>query len=272
MRGYTILAIIFILSSCSKEDYDMNEFYKLYGADTKDVGAMIEKVSQHNIYFGHQSVGENILQGIEQWQHETGASLNIVEGRDPAAKTPAFIHYRVGQNGDPKGKIDDFAAQLTEIPAGDSGIAFFKLCYVDINESTDVEAVFKYFREKMWDARESYPDLSIVLVTAPVTGIQTGLKATAKKILNRQPFGILENIKRNDYNERLRSELSDSFSVFDLAAVETTLPDGSINTYKYKGASYPCMPGFYTSDLGHLNDYGAKAMAYNLLAFLAEIR
>ncbi len=58
--------------------------------------------------------------------------------------------------------------------------------------------------------------------------------------------------------------------VFDLAALESTHPDGSMETYQYKGGSYPCMPEYYRSDYGHLNDFGAKTVSYNFLAFLAE--
>lgn len=272
MRNILIFGIIVFISACGKENYDMNDYFKMYGGDTGDVRAFIEQVSDQIIYFGHQSVGENILGGIEEWKRNTGATLNIVESRVLSSEqAPAFAHYRVGQNGDPRGKIDDFLLQLEEVPADKAGIAFFKLCYVDINESTDVEVLFEYYKEKMLYAREHYPTLKIILVTAPVTGIQTGLKATAKKLLNRQPAGVLENIRRDDFNERIRGELSDSFSIFDLAAIETTLPDGSRNTYRYKGKEYPCMPGFYSSDLGHLNDFGAKIVSHNLLAFLSEI-
>ncbi len=44
-------------------------------SDTEDVGALIEEVANHKIYFGHQSVGFNILDGIEQWEKETGVEL-----------------------------------------------------------------------------------------------------------------------------------------------------------------------------------------------------
>ena len=96
------------------------------------------------------------------------------------------------------------------------------------------------------------------------------VRPTAKKILQRAPHGFLENIKRNEFNERVLNELQGDFPIFDLAAVETTLPDGSMHTYKHKGNEYPCIPDFYTSDLGHLNDYGARLVAYNLVGFLAE--
>ena len=90
-------------------------------------------------------------------------------------------------------------------------------------------------------------------------------------MLSREPSGYLENIKRQEINERIINELAGDFPVFDLALVESTLPDGSRSTYKYAGSEYPCMPETYTHDSGHLNDFGAKMAAFNLLAFLTEV-
>ena len=271
MKKYGLIFIAIIISSCNTYQPDMNEFHKMYGSDTDDVGAMIEEVAKHKIYFGHQSVGNNILSGIEQWEEETGVQLAKVETRDFSdGSNAAFVHFRVGKNGDPNSKIDDFVTLVESIPNESTSVAFFKLCYVDITGSSDVDAIFEYYKEKMLYLKDNLPNCKIMLFTVPMTGIQKGLKATAKKILSRQPAGVLENIKRNEFNERLISELSGDFKVFNLAGVETTHPDGSMETFKYKGSEYPYMPDFYTSDLGHLNDYGARIVAYNLLAFLTE--
>ncbi len=249
----------------------MNEFHKMYGGDNEDVGALLQELSSHKIYFGHQSVGFNIISGIEQWEQETGVQLDRVETRDFAENVNApFVHFRVGKNGDPNSKIDDFVSQVESIPGDSTSVAFFKFCYVDITGSSDVDVVFDYYKEKMLYLKDNFSNCNIILVTVPMTGVQKGIKATAKKILSRQPSGVLENIKRNEFNERLINEFSGVFPVFDLAGVETTLPDGSTQTYKYKGGEYPCMPDFYTSDLGHLNDFGARIVAYNMIAFLAE--
>ncbi len=249
----------------------MNEFHKMYGGDNEDVGALLQELSGHQIYFGHQSVGFNIMSGIEQWEEETGVQLNKIESRDFSDAGPnSFVHFRVGENGDPNSKIDDFVSQVESIPEDSTSAAFFKLCYVDITESSDVDAVFEYYKEKMLFLGDNHPNCKIILFTVPVTGVQKGLKATAKRLLSRQPTGVLENIKRNEFNERLVNEFSGIFPVFDLAGVETTLPDGSTETFKYKGGEYPCMPDFYTSDLGHLNNFGARIVAYNMIAFLAE--
>jgi len=270
MRYLYYMVLVMLIGGCSKNDYDMNDFYSMYGASEADAGESLRTVSAMNIFFGHQSVGANILSGIEQWEQETGVTLNTIETRTPDdSQQPAFAHYRVGRNGDPVLKIDDFVSQVENLPAESGAVAFFKLCYVDITGSTDTDELFEYYKEKMLYLREQRPDCRVVLFTVPLTTIQKGIKATAKKILNREPSGVLENVKRNEFNDRLRSEFAGIIPVFDLAALESTLPDDSRETYKYQGNEYPCMVDFYTGDGGHLNEYGARMVSRNLLAFLA---
>jgi hypothetical protein len=272
MRTFIYLFIATLLVACNKEDYDMNEFHKMYGDASMDVGAMIDKISNYQIYFGHQSIGNNILSGISQWEQETGSSLNIIQTRDfENIKGESFVHYMVGNNGDPQSKISDFSSVMKSIPEEVKAYSFFKLCYVDITEDSDVEGIFLSFKEEIVRLMEELPaDVRLILFTVPVTGIQKGWKAFAKKILNRPPWGALQNVNRHRFNELLKEEFSGILPIFDLAGVETTLPDGTLQTFKYEGKEYPCMPDFYTSDLGHLNDYGSKLVAYNLLAYLAQ--
>ena len=261
-----------IFAGCSKnEQVDMNDFYRMYGADNEQVDQLLKEVSMHQLYFGHQSVGFNILSGIHIWEEETGVNLNIVESRDFAnTDSASLVHFKVGRNGDPKGKIDDFVSLVDSIPGDSMAAAFFKLCYVDIMSDTDVEELFNYYKEKMYLVKERYPHLQIILVTVPVTRAQRGWKKIAKKILGRPWYGVEENIKRHEFNQRMLNEMGDDFPVFDLAGLETTLPDGSTYTYKHQGNEYPAIPEFYTVDLGHLNEYGARYVSFNLLAFLSE--
>lgn len=273
MKNLKFVFIALIITGCNDNQYnkDMNDFYRMYGSENDQAGVLIDKVSAHKLYFGHQSVGFNILSGIEQWEEESGINLEIAESRDfTSTGSASLVHFRVGQNGYPKSKIDDFVSLMESVPEDTGSAAFFKLCYVDITTDTNVDEVFDYYKEKMYFLKDSYSYCQIILFTVPVTAVQTGLKAAAKRILGRESFGVLENIKRNEFNERLLNEMEGDFPIFDLAGVETTLPDGSIHTYTHNGTEYPSMPDMYTSDGGHLNDYGAKIVSFNLLAFLSE--
>lgn len=269
--AFFIVLSLLIFGCSTNDQIDMKEFYTLYGSGIDNSGELIEIASRHKLYFGHQSVGSNILDGIEQWELESGINMDITESRDFSnTNSASLVHFRVGENGNPHSKIDDFVSLIDSIPDDTASAAFFKLCYVDIKEDTKVDDVFEYYMDRMYFLKDRYPHCQIILFTVPVTTVQTGLKATAKKILGRQPTGVIENIRRNEFNERLLNEMDVDFPIFDLATVETTLPDGSIHTYHYKGNDYPSMPDMYTNDGGHLNEYGARVVSFNLLAFLAE--
>lgn len=271
MRYLAFLAVAILLVGCNENPDDMTEFHKTYGSASADTGTLLSDVSNMIIVFGHQSVGNNILDGIAAWEAESGVLLHRQSTRDMSGMgSPAFMDFNVGQNGNPQSKIDDFVSVVETIPSAQSPIAFFKFCYVDMVEGTDVDVVFEYYKERMLYLKENFSHVRIVLVTVPLTSVQTGWKVAAKKVLGREPSGYLENIKRQEINERIINELVGDFPVFDLALVESTLPDGSRSTYKYDGAEYPCMPETYTYDSGHLNDFGAKMAAFNLLAFLTE--
>ena len=93
-----------------------------------------EHLSKKRIYFGHQSVGFNIVDGLlalEKANPEIG--LTIKETRDPAQITSGvFAHGRVGQNQAPSSKIRDFTTTLEGGLGENVDVAFFKFCYVDL--------------------------------------------------------------------------------------------------------------------------------------------
>ena len=84
----------------------------------KDVPASAwEKLSQKKIYFGHQSVGFNIIDGIEDLiKLNPEIKLNIVETSSPAdLKKGVFAHSRVGKNVDPESKTDEFVKIINNL-------------------------------------------------------------------------------------------------------------------------------------------------------------
>ncbi|MDF1576419.1 MAG: hypothetical protein P1P86_14620 [Bacteroidales bacterium] len=249
----------------------MNKIYVKYGGGTEFAGTYIEQVAGLKIYFGHQSVGNNIISGITQWEDETGVQLSKVESKDPALNVEiSLVHFKVGSNSDPHSKIDDFVSLVAQIPDEGNPVAFFKLCYVDITPDTDVDKVYGYYKEKMLYLIEMYPNIRFMACTVPYMGLQKGMKAIAKRMLGRQSTGHLGNIKREEFNKNLLNDFQGVIPVFDLGGIESTLPDGSKATYNFKGSDYPYMPDIYTYDLGHLTELGSKTLSYNLLAFLAE--
>src|SRR5512143_1998993 len=74
--------------------------------------ATFQALSTRRIYFGHQSVGADIVKGIQEiTAGEQSARLHVVMTADPTAfGQPVFAHSRIGENGNPDSKIDQFAA------------------------------------------------------------------------------------------------------------------------------------------------------------------
>src|SRR3989339_816109 len=66
----------------------------------------LKEVRLKKIFFGHQSVGGNILEGIHSLlAGTTQPALRIVETADPSSFTePLFAHAKIGTNGDPQSK------------------------------------------------------------------------------------------------------------------------------------------------------------------------
>jgi len=162
-----------------------------------------QKLAEKKIYFGHQSVGYNIMDGVTDVMKENPEiKLNIVETVDSSDfKVGLFAHSRVGKNVDPKSKIDDFVNFIDEGIGKKADVSALKFCYVDIMPITDVEKLFDEYTMSTEKLRTKYPGMIILHFTNPLTTIQTGIKAWIKKIIGRPLSGVADNIKRNQYNQ-----------------------------------------------------------------------
>lgn len=232
-----------------------------------------QKLAQKRIYFGHQSVGNNIIEGIEAVKRENPQiQLGIIKTYSLAEIRPGIMgHSSIGKNTQPATKIDDFRRLIDKNGAGNVDIAFFKLCYVDIGPNTDVEKLFDLYKKTMAALSKSNPGIAFVHVTSPWTSVQSGWKAFVKRIIGRPVDGYEDNMKRHAFNELMRSEYSGKQAIFDLAMIESTFPDGKGNLFTKDGKSYPYLIPEYTNDGGHLNEMGRRIVAEQLLIFLATL-
>ena len=247
----------------------------------KDVPASAwEKLAQKKIYFGHQSVGFNIIDGIKDLMKENPQiKLNIVETSEQSDfKVGLFAHSRVGKNVDPKSKIDEFAKFINKGIGQKADAAALKFCYVDVRAGTEVRNVFNDYKNSMSRLMKGYPDTNFVHLTVPLTSKPTGLqglirsaKDAIKKIIGRPVRGVDDNIKRNEYNKMLRKEHEGKGSLFDIAKIQSTFPDGTRCTFNKGGKTYYSMVPEYTNDGGHLNETGRKKVAEQLLILLAKL-
>jgi hypothetical protein len=205
--------------------------------------------AEPRIYFGHQSVGANILQGVK----ELGVPLSI-KGE--------FL----AENGDPLRKLQNFKAAVGEGSRFD--IALVKFCYVDVNAETDARALFERYRATLAELRAKNPRTVFVHATLPLTTVQSGPKALAKRLLGRAPYGTIENVGREQYNQLLRRTYARE-PIFDLARLESIAPDGTAVTVAWNGATVPAISSAYTDDGGHLNAKGRALAAQEFVTVLA---
>lgn len=214
-------------------------------------------VAQQRILFGHQSVGANVLQGLEKLAGRENARLRVTS-------------VRVAENRQPLRKLRSFEQALASSGERPT-VALLKFCYVDIAADTDAEGLFGEYRAMLARLRAAHPGTVFVHVTLPLTTVQCGPKALAKRLLGRHPYGTLENLRREEYNALLRAAYRGREAIFDLAQVESTAPDGAAVTVTWKGRRAPALAPRYTDDGGHLNAAGGLRAARELVRVLAGI-
>lgn len=265
------LLCLVLLAGCSGRE--MNPTRTVSSAIRSIPPPSWEQLSRKKIFFGHQSVGINILEGLEQiLVDQDQIDLAIVEvSTTEALSEPALFHASIGMNTDPLSKIDAFR----DIVAGESGseldIAFFKFCYLDITADTDVSHVFAEYQRAMAELRRLRPEVKFVHVTVPLTIVTSGLKASIKRFLGQPLGGYADNAKRNEFNLLMRSEYAGKEPLFDLALLESTRPDGTRSSYVMDGTQYYCLASDLTSDGGHLNAVGRYSAAGQLLILLSQV-
>ncbi len=233
-----------------------------------------QALSTRRIYFGHQSVGADIVKGIQEiTAGKQSARLHVVMSADSSAfDQPVFAHSRIGENGNPDSKIDQFADIIQSGAGNRADTALFKLCYIDIVAGTDIQKIFSHYRETLSRLKKTYPGTRFVHVTVPLTTLQTGPKAWAKRALGRPAGGYQDNIARSAYNELMRKEYAGREPIFDLAKIESTFPDGKRSSFLDNGYEIDTLVPAYTTDGGHLNELGRGRAAQELLHVLEGLK
>ena len=100
-----IIALLVLITACEGEK--MQETDRVTVVSKRSVANIPEsawqRLSKHKFYFGHQSVGYNIIDGINDIMMENPqVRIDIVDTKDPAMlKEGVFAHSSIGQNTDP---------------------------------------------------------------------------------------------------------------------------------------------------------------------------
>ncbi|MFZ5519447.1 MAG: T9SS type A sorting domain-containing protein [Candidatus Zhuqueibacterota bacterium] len=225
----------------------------------------LDKVRTLKIMFGHQSVGTNIVDGLTALSDSNSVryGLNILF-KPSNLTSPAFGHWKNGENQDPHSKIIAFDAKMrSQVGSNDTwadilDIGYFKFCYVDLNlSSINTDSLYEDYVGNMMKLISDYPECKFVHVTIPLSALIYGSDKDRNK-------------RRHEFNVKIRSlaDITEGY-LFDLADIESHDGNGILQTYELDGNEYPMM--WYDSsdpdnngwsyDGGHLNNKGKEHIA-----------
>ena len=233
--------------------------------------ADFNSVASVRVYFGHQSVGGNIMDGLADLQRQIGKPVIQVGELDALGVSRdggILLHTKIGENGKPDSKCEDFRRILDEKLAGQIDVALFKFCYVDFSDTTDVDAIFATYARTMDDLKQRHPEITFIHVTAPLRTVDRGLGVWAREMLGRPNRTKLANVSRNEFNRRLAEKYS-ADPIYDLARVMSTYPDGRRESFEIDGKTFYSLVPAYTDDGGHLNTVGRSYAAAELVRSIA---
>jgi hypothetical protein len=215
----------------------------------------LDDIRDLTVYFGHQSVGANILEGLRDIETRYG-------------KGPELKDSLIGRNGDPESKCDDFAMKLAGL-SKPPDIALMKFCYLDFDQGTDPEKLFNRYTATLGSLEQKYPSTYFLAVTAPLTTRPAAWRRLVKKIIGSPDVASETNVTRAAFN-RLVAKRYEGRPFYDLARVESTFPDGSRNLFSWNGQTAVSLVDAYTDDGGHLNEEGRTRAAVELIHTLAS--
>ena len=267
---YICFIFLLFLIGC-KEEVTMNERIKM--ASIKDVpDATWQKLAKKKIFFGHQSVGDNIMSGFDQIISSNQAvKLNVIKTKD--AKNfdgPVFAHAYIGKNGDTNSKFREFADIINNGIGDKVDIAFLKMCFWDIRRGTDVSEVLHNYKKTIRTLQKKYPNITFIHMTVPLMSHSNSFIDKVKRII-RPDNSVMDNIKRNKLNQLIVKEYSNKEPIFNIALLESTRQDGTRATFSNDKNSYYYLAQEYTDDGGHLNKLASKYVAEQLLITLAKL-
>ena len=251
------LLLLLLTGGCTSGEMDSPGVAKNQALSAGELSVM----QSTRIFFGHQSVGRNILAGIAELEPD----LRVVAATNPGEiEGPALIEASIGRNGDPLSKDRAFLEAVSQLDPGD--VATYKYCYVDMLAETDPDSLFAHYRNTLDAAERS--GVRTVAITMPLTTVAPAWKRWIKQVLGKTTDLEL-NAKRQHFNELLRQS-GTTRPLIDLARLEATLADGSSQTASFEGRTLGILASEYTDDGAHLNDRGRRHVAPLFLQALSH--
>lgn len=232
----------------------------------------LEALSNARVFFGHQSVGRDLLEAIRALSRESGVALNITEVKaDTRIDGKGLYHANVGQNGDPASKLADFLKDVTSSRES-LDLALLKFCYVDLDDDSkelSPKGIFEQYQRDIGRLRLSQPEIVVLHATMPLMSDPLGWKTKVKRWLGRSTWRDDAHKRRAAYNEQIRA-IYPREAIFDIARLESTRSDGEQSSFNADGATIETMASEYTHDGGHLNEPANRRIAVEFVHSMAE--
>lgn len=262
LRSGFALALVVVLtgiSGCSAPD----ESEPMSNSSVAQVSrAQWDALRQRRVFFGHQSVGDNIIDGLRQIAAAEGwPALNVaVVPTQGAPDGAALYHAAIGKNGDPISKINAFREALENGVGSRVDVAMMKFCFWDIRRDTDVDAVFTAYKRTLDDLSRRFPQVTFVHATVPLVVADQDFGAVARRLIGKKTPTDADNLAREALSAKLRAEYGGRGLVFDIARDQAGAANGAV----------PSLAKELSSDGAHLNDAGRRRLASQLVRTVAQ--
>src|ERR1700759_1526558 len=263
----TVVALVLAVTVVTAGRWSKEKSIPIEGNVTSAITtADLTAVARTRVFFGHFAVGMRVLNAIPSVYADHGVSAPPIEqGRaEPGPNGGVIAHQFNGKGVEDAGKpqLDDFDRAIRGGMGRQVDVALMKFCWGDIWSDTNVDALFARYRATMAALERDFPHVTFIHVTVPLAtepGLFTELKTRLKTLLGRRDGrGQPANVARERLNALIRGEYAGRH-LFDLAAIESTKPDGARVSGSYDNQGYFALYDGYASDMGdHLNAVGAK--------------
>ena len=265
--NFIILLTLVFLSGCTDKSN--------IGEIPMEVNSSITNIKlfqETNIYFGHKSVGNNIIEGIRTIARDNKRNDIIIYRLDDEEKLPKnyFVHSSIGKNGDPISKIREFQTNIDSLIKENLKIAMMKFCFADFDKNSDIDGVFQTYVTTINSMKNNYPDLIIIHFTIPLKAEKSFLGKLKAFVKGESDKIFYDNFARNKYNDLIWSNYP-AENIFDIAKIESTYSDGKRKIEKLNGVQCYFMINEYSRDGSHLNELGQKLVANELINYIAKI-
>lgn len=260
-RASRLISVASLLAalSCAPRDTMPSAVDLALPADTT-----LSRMAGLRIYFGHQSVGGNLMAGLQSLeQGGLRLPIQVVRTDDPDSIPGGVIaHQWIGENGDPTGKMRAYLDALRGPTTRSVNVAMMKLCYSDFSLDVDPSALFSAYVATIDSLAEARPALVVVHVTTPIVADEGWARTLWRRVRGRMT-SEQRNQKIEAYNQLMRARFASGNRMFDLAALEA---DGS-----GQSTGVPALRKAYTDDGQHLNALGQQVAATAFVRFLAGL-